>query len=198
MSGVGFSAKAQTALLELWKERLDYSSPDYDEHAKPWLEARQKVAGVGAAPQISVYRHREKPNEYETYINCQKDAFETAAATLSERAKKFGADSSVMKDWVAAQDSVFANCSEGQHIPAAPPADADALIRADRAYQIAAAKFYSGSFDEAKTSFDTIARDASSPWRQTAAYLSARALVRKASLGPDDKNPNLWPRPKTY
>ena len=184
----GFSAKERAGLVELWKERLDYTSPDFDgDWPKPWLEARQKIAGIGATPQISAYRHREQPNEYETYVNCQKDAFEMAATTLLERARKFGADSSVMKDWVSAQDSVFANCSEGQHLPAAPPADADALIRADRAYQIAAAMFYSGSFDEAKTSFDAIAREASSPWRQTAAYLSARALVRKASLGPADK-----------
>jgi hypothetical protein len=187
LSGAGVSTKERGDLLGLWKDRLDSNSPDYDDAAKPWLEARLKVAGVSPPPQISAYRHREKPDEYETYINCQKDAFETAAATLLERTKKFGADSSVMKDWVTAQDSVFANCSEGQHIPAAPPADADALIRADGAYQIAAANFYSGGLDEARRLFETIARDAASPWHETAAYLAARSLVRKAILGPADK-----------
>ena len=186
--GIGFSSREQKDLLDLWKERLDYTWPDFDEAwPKPWLDARQSVASASPAPRISVYRHREKPNEYETYINCQKDAFEMAATTLSDRIKKFTADSPVIKDWVAAQDLVFANCSEGQHMPAATSADADPLVRADRAYQIAAADFYSGNFDEAIAAFDAIAQDTRSPWRSTASYLSARALVRKASLSPADK-----------
>ncbi|MCU1265105.1 MAG: hypothetical protein JWM21_1423 [Acidobacteria bacterium] len=188
LAGNAFTAREQKELLALWTERLDYTWPDFEESwPKPWLTARQKVAGVGAAQQVSVYRHREKPNEYETYINCQGDAFVTAASTLAERTGKFGADSTAVKDWVAAQDAVFANCSEGQHLPTAAPADADPVIRADRAYQIAAANFYAGSFDEAQKLFDNIARDANSPWRQTAAYLSARVLVRKASLGVPEK-----------
>src|SRR6267142_1575904 len=104
------------------------SRPVRLEWSKVWLEARQKVPGIGPAPQISAYRRREKPNEYDTYINCQKDAFEKAVAVLDERTKKFGADSGLIKDWVAAQDQVFANCSEGQHIPSAVPADADPIL----------------------------------------------------------------------
>lgn len=188
LAGNGFTAREQKDLLALWNERLNYSEPDFEESwTKPWLTARQSVAGVGAAPQLSIYRHREKPNEYETYINCQRDAFETAASTLAERSKKFGADSGVMKEWVAAQDSVFGNCSEGQHLPAPAPADADPVILADRTYQMAAANFYAGNFDESQKLFDTIARDANSPWRQTSAYLSARVLLRKASLGAPEK-----------
>ena len=183
-AGTGLSAGEQKDLLALWNERLDHNSPDSEgEWPKAWLSARQTVAGVGAAPAIEIYRHREQPNQYETYLNCQRDGFETAARTLSERITRFGADSGVMKEWVASQDAVFANCSEGQHIPAAAPADADPLIRADRAYQIAAANFYAGNFDESQKLFEAIARDNASPWRQTAAYLSARNLVRKASLG---------------
>jgi hypothetical protein len=193
LAGNGFTAREQKDLLALWKERLDYTWPDFEESwIKSWVTARQGVTGIGAAPQISVYRHREKPNEYETYVNCQKDAFETAASTLAERIRKFGADSSAVKDWVAAQDEVFANCSEGQHVPATPPADADPVIRADRAYQIAAANFYAANFDDSQKLFDSIANDANSPWRQTSAYLSARVLLRKASLGtPEKKSESL-------
>ena len=188
LSGNAFNAQEQKALLDLWTERLGFTQPDYDEEwPKAWLTARQKVPGLGAGPKISAYRHREKPNEYETYINCQKDAFETAASVLDQRIKKFGLDSEAVKDWVAGQDQVFANCSEGQVIPAAARADADPLLRADRAYQIAAANFYSGSFDEATIQFEAISRDKASPWRETAAYLIGRSLLRKASLGPADK-----------
>lgn len=193
LSGNGFNAEEQKALVDLWKERLDFTSPDFDEEwPKVWLTARQKVSGLAVAPKISAYRHREKPNDYETYINCQQDAFETAAAVLDQRTRKFGADSAVIKDWLAGQDQVFANCSEGQVIPPAAPADADPLLRSDRAYQIAAANFYSGSFDDARIQFTAISLDKSSPWRATAAYLIARSLLRKASLGPaETKNESL-------
>jgi len=153
---------------------------------KAWLDARQKVSGVGAAPKIEVFRNREKPNEYESYLNCQNDAFETAATTLETRISKFGSDSALLKEWVEAQDRVFANCSEGQTMPPDLPAEADGLLRADRQYQKAAANFYSGNFAAAKSLFDSIALDAKSPWRGNAPYLLARTLLRKASLGPDE------------
>jgi hypothetical protein len=187
LNGASFNAEEQKALVELWHDRLDFTWPEYDqEWPKPWLAARQKVPGVTPAPTISVDRHREKPNEYETYLNCQKDAFETAAATLEARIKEFGAESAEIKDWVSAQDQVFANCSEGQHLPGAATAEAPPLLRSDRSYQIAAANFYSGNFDEAQKLFVAISDDNSSPWRQTAQYLVARTLIRKASLGPKE------------
>ncbi|HEV7859421.1 MAG TPA: hypothetical protein VGO91_12450 [Pyrinomonadaceae bacterium] len=187
LSGAGFNPEEQKALVELWKERLDYTWEDHEaDWTAKWIEARGKVAGIGTPPKIEVYRSREKPNEYDTYLNCQEDAFLNAASTLEERVKKFGGAGVEVKDWVQAQDQVFANCSEGQHIPASAAPDAPALIRADRAYQIAAANFYAGNFDEAKKLFEAIAGDANSPWREKAAYLIARTLLRKASLGPDE------------
>ncbi|HEY0007003.1 MAG TPA: hypothetical protein VGB17_19640 [Pyrinomonadaceae bacterium] len=187
LNGAGFSPQEQQALVNLWHERLDYK---WEEPGESWFEAwfaaRKKVVDQPTGSAIDVYRHREKPNEYETYLNCQKDAFQTAASTLESRIKQFGPDHSDIKDWVRAQDEVFANCSEGQRIPAAASPSADPLIRADRSYQIAAANFYAGNLDEARKQFEAIASDAASPWRSVAAYLSARALLRKASLGPDE------------
>ncbi|HSS19443.1 MAG TPA: hypothetical protein VLL54_05160 [Pyrinomonadaceae bacterium] len=182
------SETEQQAAVELWRDRLDLRWDFQEESAvKEWLAARGKVSGVGEAPKFEVYRNREKPNEYDSYLNCQKDAFETATATLEARIGKLGADSAPVKDWVAAQDLVFQNCSDGQHVPSELPASADSAIRADRQYQIAAANFYSGNFPAAKTLFESISHDTSSPWRLRAPYLKARTSLRAASLGPDEK-----------
>ncbi|MBC8028819.1 MAG: hypothetical protein H7Z16_01800 [Pyrinomonadaceae bacterium] len=185
-NGGTFSPTEQRALVDLWKDRLDFRWTPGDENwVKGWQDARQKAL-AGPAPAIDVYRNREKPNQYESYLNCQQDAFETAAATVEDRIRKLGAENPALKQWVEAQDQVFANCAKGQDIPVALPADADALLRADRDYQIAAANFYAGNFDVARTQFDSIARDAKSPWRAGAPYMGARTLLRKASLGPEE------------
>jgi hypothetical protein len=170
-------------LKSLWDDRLNSSFEYLDEVAiKKWNDARAKVPGVSPPPEIRAYRNREKPNEYETYLNCQPDAFETAVATLNDRSKRFGADSAAVREWLKAQDVVFSNCGGGKQIPEIALADQEAVIRADRVYQIAAANFYATQFDDAARQFDLIARDASSPWRDVAAYLAARAFLRKGSL----------------
>lgn len=193
LNGAAFNQTEQAALVELWKDRLESRWDAGDqEWIKEWLTARAKVAGVGEAPKIDVFRSREKPNEYETYLNCQGGAFENAAATLEARIKQLGPDNPAVKQWVEAQDQVFANCSEGQHLPAALPVDADARLHADRQYQIAAANFYAGNFDQASSLFKSISLDTKSPWHLTAPYLEARTLLRKASLGaPETKKQAL-------
>lgn len=186
LTNAAFSDAEEAALKSLWEDRLNnaWDSND-DAWIKKWLDARSKVPGLSAPPPLHAYRNREKPHEYDTYLNCQQDAFENAAATLDERIKTFGAESLGVKSWVGAQDLVFANCSEGKHLPADAAAevpDLPPMLRSDRAYQIAAANFYAGSFEEAKQQFDGIARDASSPWHDTAGYLAARSMLRKGSF----------------
>jgi len=192
LAGNRLSESEAKAIKSLWDDRLNntFESND-DQWIKKWNGARKKVPGLTAPPEIKVYRNREKPHEYETYLNCQQDAFENAEATLNERIKTFGAESLGVKGWIGAQDLVFANCSEGQHIPAdaaqeAP--DLPPLIRLDRAYQIAAANFYATNFDEARKQFDLIAQDKSSPWRDKAGYLAARAMLRKGSLADKEED----------
>ena len=188
LNGNGFTPEEQSALVELWRDRLDLRwESSQEQSVKRWLEARNKVPGVTAIANIEVYRNREKPNEYETYLNCQKDSFETAADTLAARTKQWGADSAPIKTWVQAQDQVFANCSEGKHLPEPIGAEADKLMRADRQYQIAAANFYAGDFDQALAGFQTIASEPSSLWHNAAPYLIARTFLRKASLGAEDQ-----------
>lgn len=185
-NGGTFSTAEKEALGELWKDRLGLRWTPGDENwVKGWQDARQKAL-PGPTPAIDVYRNREEPKRYESYLNCQQDAFETAVTTLEDRINKLGAGSPALKQWVEAQDSVFANCSEGKHIPAALPAEAEASLRADRDYQIAAANFYATDFDLARKQFEAIGVEAKSPWRASAPYMVARTLVRKASLGPDD------------
>lgn len=187
LNNLPFTPEEQKALVSLWEDRLKLGwSLNEEEWTKSWLDARAKVTGAGQAPKIEVYRNRERPNEYETYLNCQKDSFESAVATLNKRVAKFGGDNQEVRAWVTAQDQVFANCSEGQHIPAAADESADSVIKADRAYQIAAANFYAGNFDEARKGFEAVAADSRSEWGAIASYLVARTLIRKAALGPDE------------
>lgn len=180
-------------LTSLWDERLNNSwDESYEDWLKKWKEARAKVPGVGAPPDIDVYRYREKPQDYEAFLNCQEDAFQNAVTTLEQRMTTWGADSAAVRDWITAQDLVFKNCKLGQEMPAAA-SEQNALLRADRAYQIAAANFYATKFDDAVKTFDAIADDGSSPWRTIAPYLAARSLLRKGSLAaePEQGKPAL-------
>jgi hypothetical protein len=187
LSGEPLNDAEVDGLKALWEERInlsyDYSSDDW---IKKWTDARAKVPGLGAPPEINVYRNREKPNDYETFLNCQQDAFDAATATLNDRIGRFGADNPVVRDWATTQDIVFSNCGGGEHIP--PPAtDADEVLRRAHVYQTAAANFYATKFDEAAGLFDAIAKDASSPWHLIAPYLAARSMLRKGSLAEKDE-----------
>ena len=99
--------------------------------------------------------------------------------------EKFGSESEEVREWAEAQDIVFSNCQDGEEIPPDARNDLDPLIRADRAYQIAAAHFYSGHFAEAAARFQAIRHDDDSPWRLWGTYLAARSWIRKATLETD-------------
>jgi len=193
LSGSNFTTSEQKALVDLWKQRLDFSSYENPaEWSSTWLEERKKVAGVPDRGEIEVYRAREKPNEYEFYVNCNKDSFEMARLVLTHHLKEQGAKSPVLRSWVEAQDQVFSNCGSGSSIPDPLPAIADMSARQDRVYQIATAYFYSANFDEAKKRFEEIVADSTSSWQLVASYLIARTLIRKASLGaPEQRQESL-------
>jgi hypothetical protein len=149
-----------------------------------WLMARNEVPGM--KPLTGLIAERKVPGEqWQTYQACLDDAFTTAAATLKERSVKWGAGSPELAEWVRGQDAVFQNCSEGVHLPAELKPGANALLAADRRYQIAAAEFYAEKFADAGRDFKAIGRDAASPWHERAPYLVARALIRQATLGGD-------------
>lgn len=191
LSGLGFNAGEQQALLALWDERLHPQTDSWHAHLntamKAWYDARARVTGGDPPPAINVFKALEARNGqwyFHQYVNCTADAFLTAAQTLRERTAQFGADSTEIRDWVRAQDQVFSNCSGTPSIPNPAAPQSPAVLRADRAYQIAAAHFYAGNFAAAEQMFRDIADDPSSPWRPIAPYLEARSFLRRGSLVP--------------
>jgi hypothetical protein len=184
LSGGSFDRAEQKALVSLWDERLGLND---DKVAKQdvepsWLDVRRTVPGIRPDPKIEADRVVDPKEPYQRYLNCPDNAFDTAARTLRDLIKTYGAGSAEVKQWVEAQDQVFANCGGGQSIPAELGAGAAAPLRAHREYQVAAANFYSASFDTAEQMFRGIAADSASPWRTIAPYLTARCLIRKAAL----------------
>ncbi|MBV9958288.1 MAG: hypothetical protein JO360_07700, partial [Acidobacteria bacterium] len=188
MTGARFTQAEQQALTELWNARLNYGQGDEDETGGAWQLARKKVSGVTDDVQTEYYRAADK-GDYTSFLNCTPDAYRNAAKTLEERIQKFGASSDEAKAWVQGQDLVFTNCAREGTMPTAAPDSAPQQVKYDRAYQIAAAHFYSMNYDEARTHFERIASDASSPWHEQAQYLVARALIRKASIGDEASRP---------
>ena len=151
-----------------------------DEALKAWVAKRAEVVGKEEKTP-EVYAERTYGG-YDFFPNCTRNAFETAAETLADRASSHGPSDPGVLDWVHAQDQVFENCASGKQPPnEAPPGSPDWLQK-DREYQKAAAEFYSLDYDAAKRDFGVIAQDTESPWQETADYLVARTLIRQASL----------------
>jgi hypothetical protein len=183
LAGAGLDKEEQKAALAVWDERLQhYWESNTEDWGKAWLEALGKVPGANTQPKLEVYRSEERKDLFFTYLNCPRDAFRNAAETLNKLIAKYGAASAEAKDFAQTQERVFAACSDGKEMPEAAGPAASPVIKANRAYQIAAANFYAGNFDAAQKMFGAIAADQSSPWRQIAPYLAARALIRKATL----------------
>jgi len=176
---------------------------------KSWEESRAKIVGKVQENQVpGNARHVDHAQAYLEYYNCLDSAFENAAQTLAKRVEQFGAQSPAIKDWIAAQDQVFENCSDApgyppKHKPAVIPAAAHSTdpdeIRADRVYQIAAAHFYAAEYDAAQADFEAIAKDSSSPYRKLARYLVARTLIRKSTVdsGDDASEPQALTQAET-
>ncbi len=164
------------------------SPPRGPDAVQSWLEERRTLP----AQRWTNYLAREGriTKTYTYYVNCGDSAFLTAARTLRARRPASGLAMAELVAWAEAQDVVFSNCGRSSDDPPAVPAplgpDASPAARADRAYQIAAARFYSGRFGEAEAGFNAIAQDDSSPWRTWGRYLAARAGIRQATLATDD------------
>jgi len=204
-SGVPLTNDEQEAAIALWENRgIEQSNitqdsrfnaagaPAVQNHylqeaqdeadgPKDWLDGRAQITS-SPAPEPN---QLQGLNTYNSYVNCSNDAFATAAVTLKARAEKFGKDNPGVKDWVAAQDAVFANCGGDPDKPSIPPA-ADSslpeLLRFDREYQISAAYMYSNRYNEAVQGFQHIAGEKNSPWHDLAPYLAARTMLRRATL----------------
>lgn len=175
LDGKPFDADQAKALLGLPCCDLDSGM---DGAFDQWQAAHQAVAGKPAGA-VATGRWDNQPGRPGYIPVCGEDAMRVAARTLRQRAQSHGAKDPWVLDWLAGQDKVFAACGGAKTEPPMPAAAPDWLKR-DRAYQIAAAHFYQGRFDQAAEEFGRIAADPDSPWRSLAAYLVARVLARKA------------------
>lgn len=183
------SKDEQDAALTVWKQRFNDQTQDCDGSPTSWLSERKQVPGASKIDDILVNRKTsDDKDSWDFFCNCKTDAFVTASNTLKNYITKFGATSPVVKSWLEAQDAVFSNCGAAWDkpqvtaIPAALEVSADKAAQQDRAYQIAAARFYAMQYPEARKDFDAIAADASSPWKNISAYLAVRTLIRQAVL----------------
>ncbi|HRG99740.1 MAG TPA: hypothetical protein PLR99_26020 [Polyangiaceae bacterium] len=203
LSGKRLDASAQRSGLELDQRRL---APPAAQTVAPgvvpapapdvvgaWERERARVLGQAPAPRppadgpsgVPTYT---TPSTFVTIEGCLADAFRVARDTLLDREARLGARSPELVAWTQAQTLVFSNCSDPNKkaIPAPLPGAATQAARADRAYQIASAYFYSNQLDEAERRFRAIAADRASPWSALAGYVLARVRVRRATLGHDD------------
>jgi hypothetical protein len=155
-----------------------------EESAPPMLWQKERASyialGVSAPPPATAPANSAGNIDFDpSYRNCPDAAYQTALFTLRRRATAWGKSSPWLADWIHAQDAVFSNCmGKAIAIPVPAPANAPELLRADRAYQTAAANFYAKKFDEAAQQFTAIAADKDSPWHDWGTYLAARATVR--------------------
>ncbi len=205
LNGRGLSATEQQeaiAIDQMLSPAADGPAPELkmDTGRETWVAVRQ-ASGVPGGPQAvpakpdqpwtartavqSVETDRSVPgDEYQSFPNCLDDAFVTAASTLTSRKAEHSSDPASVAEWVRGQDAVFANCG---NTPSTLPADlarnAPAWLRQDRAYQMAAAKFYAMDLDGAILLLRGIAADVGSPWRATARLVMARAMIRRATIG---------------
>ncbi len=145
------------------------------------------------APALDTLDVFAETGQYETFRNCNVNAFQTAIVTLQSMITKFGKASPEVKKWLAAQDIVFQNCGNTKGHPHIPEAlqGGTPFEQAQRAYQISCANFYGEEFDTAINLFTAIGADKASPWRSIAPYLAARATIRKATLSGENNDPAL-------
>ncbi|HMZ78993.1 MAG TPA: hypothetical protein PLL06_04790 [Acidobacteriota bacterium] len=178
LNGIGLDEIEQEAVIAKWETRLGISQEKKSDYwLNQWLDARKAVSNAPASPKISEFV--KEGDSYSAEIAITAEAFQVAIRTLNDRIKQFGPTSPQVREWLKAQDQVFQTASGEPSIPEAPAASLDTVIKADRAYQIAAANFYANEHELAVKGFDEIAKDGKSPWKTMAPYLAIRTLNRK-------------------
>jgi hypothetical protein len=150
-------------------------SPDY------FRTGTMKVPGFAGRPDFEVKT---------TSPNCGPDAFVFATRTLHELSSDTTVTADDRRAWIAGQDAVFARCSwkpgsgDAPPLPAALPSSASPRLQALRAYQHAAALFYSGDFEHALPEFDAMAKTAGHPMQAWSALAAMRSIVRATADDP--------------
>jgi hypothetical protein len=149
-----------------------------DSTTAAWNDTRKRVIGANVASREIAPRARS-PELSAFDVSCFPNAYRNAAATLALRIQEHGVSDPSVREWITGEDAVLANCTADSALPADAP-NAPAWLKADRAYQIAAAYFYRLDYARAAELYAAIGQDAASPWRKLARYLAARAAVHAA------------------
>ncbi len=185
LSGRNLSAAEVNAFLAQAPQPQSYLPPG----VLAWQQARKTFPGASQDPYFLIgYKSRNGTGYMAFYQNCLDNALVTASSTLQDRASRWGADSPNVREWLTAQDQVFQNCGGNTStIPAEPTPNMDPLLAADREYQIAAAHFYAGDWEQARRAFQRVAQNANSPWRDIAPYLLARTYLREGLIDEEQK-----------
>ena len=101
-----------------------------------WAARRLALAADGGSrPAIQGYKNTEAIGMIGSFLNCNHDAYGTAAATLQSLEDLWGLQDGRLLSWVLAQDQVFANCAaSGAGMPDTPRPGMDPLLAAHRRY----------------------------------------------------------------
>jgi hypothetical protein len=143
-----------------------------------WNDARKRVIGANLTGEDRAVRDR--PADIAAFdVSCFPTAHHNAAAVLVQRINEHGVADPSVREWITGEDAVLANCTRDSP-PPPELSGAPAWLLADRAYQIATAYFYRFDYGRAAELYAEIGRDAASPWRKLARYLTARAAVHAA------------------
>lgn len=156
-------------------------SAQYSTPFAEWSAIQTRELPPAAKAPLQPLRSARTGTDYSSFDNCLVPAFAAAVAAFKERAAYYGAGSPQLADWVRGQAAVFQNCGGPVLVLPIPTTADDPRLRADRDYQTAAAYFYAMQYDEAAGRFRAIAGNTASPWRPSARYLAARALIRSVT-----------------
>jgi hypothetical protein len=176
--------KQATAVDDLFSDENSDDSKSSAAGFQSWIDARNTAGFPLDVTTMPDSTHAVPGDQYERFSNCLDNAYANAASTLRARVASYGAKNSEVSEWVRGQDAVFSNCPGTGSVPE-PITSGSLWLRQDRAYQIAAAQFYSMDYASALAGFRAIAADHASPWSMLARYLEARALIRQATVPGD-------------
>src|SRR5262249_29380708 len=117
LSGGTFTEDEQHALIEALKGK----APEEDDDA---VIAAWVAAGKVVVPEEKdlppIYADR-RHGGFDFFPNCTGNAFEVATQTLKDRVTSYGATDPNVRNWLAAQDTVFKNCADGSEAPQPAP-----------------------------------------------------------------------------
>jgi hypothetical protein len=150
LSGQPLAPDEQASILRMWHRRLaTMCSPDLLADADSgaidigggYVKLRAKVLGSKSNDDTAAHELRFSQNVL-------RDAFVNAVKTMHELISNFGLHSGEVKDWLSVQDKLFQEDapSESNFPPLA--GGAAPMMRQQRAYQIAAAQFYSNDLEK--------------------------------------------------